>query len=97
MKKINIILEGVSLEIPPLRKDSEGYLRGGFVGVGGNDVALAPNIKCTNYPCDNVHCTNYSCLNAGCTNGPCNNEDLTTTATTEPSGKGKVLLNGLLI
>lgn len=102
MKKINIILEGISLEIPPLRKDSEGNLRGGFVGMGGARVAVAPNTPgcynepCLNDSCINNDCTNINCFNTECENDPCFNRE-TTTGTTEPTDKGKVLLSGLLI
>lgn len=69
MKKLNIILEGVSLEIPPLRKDSEGYLRGGFVGIGGNDIAIGAQYR--NGTCENRNCTGSKGSNNTCTNNDC--------------------------
>lgn len=99
MKKLNIILDGISIEIPPLTKDSEGYLRGGFIGITGSlpvnqtDTGCSNNL-CSNTPsCKNINCINeVACTNDGCYNSICNNDQCkntncmiiqTTTGTTQ--------------
>lgn len=111
MKKINIILEGISIEIPPLAKDSEGNLRGGFIGLSGSTISAANN-GCTNSSCINNGCTNDGCTdinsgpngkcdNNGCRNNSCeNNGCLFTTAPTETSktsNAASITFNSLLI
>lgn len=98
MKKLEFYIEGSGLELPPLVRDSEGYLRGGFIGIGGADIALAPNWGCKNYTCSNNHCTNHSCGNGECSNYYCGNDSCynlaTTTSTTVTA---KIAATGLLI
>lgn len=106
MKKINIILEGMSIDIPPLRRDSEGYLRGGFVGIGGNNIAIGSqfaNKTCTNYDCTssngtNGTCTNYDCDLLDMANNTCTNHNckFTTTGTTNTAKAGCTISNLLI-
>ena len=99
MKKIEkSLLADVSLEMTPLTEDNEGQLRGGFAGLGGNDIDVVSNGVCANV-CVNKKCspgqvTNDDCENKECINYCTNEECVTTTKTTEPSGEQSF---GLLI
>lgn len=78
----------------PLTEDNEGQLRGGFAGLGGNDIDAQANSNC---PCHNGTCTNKKCVNDACQNDTCTNDGRTepTTPTTKPAGGDG--FNGLLI
>ena len=73
MKKlVRTSLSDVVLECNPLSQDSEGLLRGGFVGMQGAPVG-ENNDHCSNSNCSNSGCTNTYCNNNGCNNAPCEN------------------------
>lgn len=100
MKKINKhFLADISLELSPLAEDNEGMLRGGFAGLGGNDIdASNTDDHCVNDTCSNSPCTNAPCLNKDCDNKHCSNKYCgmtTTSSTTKPNGGEG--FNGLLI
>ena len=76
MKKINQnILANISLELSPLSEDNEGLLRGGFAGLGGNDIdAENKDYECVNKTCNNTSCNNTYCYNDHCDNDHCSND-----------------------
>ncbi|MDD6784484.1 MAG: hypothetical protein PUD79_08055 [Prevotellaceae bacterium] len=84
MKKIvRTSLSDVVLECNPLSQDSEGLLRGGFVGMQGSSVGAALNTECTNNSCNNSSCSNEKCINNGdCSNSGNNNKCVNGTTAT---------------
>lgn len=85
MKKIeHYEIMGSGIELPPLVRDSEGFFRGGFIGIDGNELSkkLEWNIGCKNN-CDKNDCVNIFCHNDGCgktTTGTTSTTDTTNTA-----------------
>lgn len=106
MKKINKhFLADVSLELSPLSEDNEGQLRGGFAGLGGNEIELNEDEECTNDPCVNNGCVNEGCTGPGqgtnnCVNKKCRNictnNNCSTTKPTEPHGSKNVSFSLLI-
>lgn len=93
MKKISKhLLAEISLKISPLTENEEGQLRGGFAGLGGNDIDVVSNEECANV-CVNNKCgpgqgANDDCENKKCINYCTNQECITTPTTTEDPGTG---------
>lgn len=96
MKKIiRTSLSDVVLECNPLSQDSEGLLRGGFVGMSGIETAATTNTDCLNNRCVQDHCTNDKCTgdayenhsdsNNNCTNNQCINNECIITQTETPT------------
>ena len=113
MKKlVRTSLSDVVLECNPLSQDSEGLLRGGFVGMGGLGAEATTNENCKNNGCKQDHCTNNGCTgdastnhsdsNNGCVNISCTNNGciITQTETVTPTDttvEPKIGLLGLYI
>ena len=86
MKKIiRTSLSDVVLECNPLSQDSEGLLRGGFVGMQGSSVEAASNNECKNNSCNNSYCNNNKCTNNGDCSNSGNNEKCTNGTTATPT------------
>ena len=72
MKKQKKLCSAIGM--PILSLDSEGKLRGGFVGLSGGIMPLDNDSGCRNTACNNNACQNANCN--GCSSSPndsCNN------------------------
>lgn len=109
MKKLEFFIEGSGLEIPPLVRDGEGHLCGGFIGIGDGATISVANNGCTNPLCTNNGCVNdgcseanrgpnSKCVNNGCLNNNCTNDGCKfTTGTTQTSHAASTAFLSLLI
>lgn len=64
------LLPGCEQLFTPMSSDSEGHLRGGFLGISVTSYS-AINAFCANAPCNNRGCGNIECTNIACVNGSC--------------------------